>query len=206
MPYNNTGILQLQIPDTSDTPATSYVDKLYDDQLLSSSLAILDNWSGLMTGSCYSIFGPSSGSLADLLAGGNNDGFGMEYSRTDRVIQEVVCWVNNTGSGGVTAVDVLIQQGVVQPANFSSIFAAGASKPGISGGLGGTVQPAATLGNRGLPASFVSGSNTVWPKNTLLQVKMATAAGVGGASPGRASGLTVQVFWKPSGSAVPYGA
>lgn len=198
MSYPVSKVLGLQIPDTAAVPP-DYSDKVANDQALSSSIANLDLFGGLMTGSSYSIFGPSSGSLADLLAGANNDGFGAEYTRTDRVIQEVVAWVANTGSGGVTTVDVQIQQGSVQPANFSSIFTNNSLRPVISGGLGGA-QASLTIGPSGSSKTFVSGSNMVWAAGSLMRVLMTTAAGQVGASPSRATGLTVQVFWKPSAS------
>ena len=202
MSYPKTPVIGLQTPDNAGIPGArggDYADIVTNDQTLSSSLSNLDAFAGLMSASCYSIFGPSSGSLADLLAGGNNDGFGAEFTRTDRVIQEVVAWVANTGSGGVTTVDVLIQQGAVQPANFASIFQTNATRPCISGGLGGT-QAALTIGPSGSSKTFVSGSTMLWPAGTLMQVKMTTAAGASGASLSKASGLTVQVFWKPSAS------
>ena len=149
----------------------------------------VNEFAGLVTGS-FSLTFKTSGSSAGLL--GQNAGvIGAAYTREDNVIREVVAWAASSGSGGVTRIDVDIQQGVA--GNFSSIFSNSAFKPAVS----------SSLGNYGIArsASFVSGSDMVWRAGTLIRAQLETAAGVEAAS--AQSGLTVQVFYTPSGS---YGA
>lgn len=200
MPYQNTPVLQLQIPDTTDTPPTSFVDKLADDQQLSSSLQAIDTWAAAVTGSgFFSMFCPVTGSVLDFNISNGDAGSGFiggEYNRSiDRIIQEVVGFTSASGSNpaAVIRVDIQIQQGTVQPANFSSIFSNNAFKLAVSGS--NQNSPAKT-------STFVSGSTMVWPRGTVLRAVADASSGVA-AGLGAMRGLTVQVFWKPSGS---YGA
>lgn len=197
MAYPNTVVLQLPVPDTAGVP-TDYQDRLGNDQALSASHVVIDQFAAGMTGSaCYTIWAIATGSATDFQGlGGLNNILGLEFNRSqDRVIQEVVAYHIASGSGGVTTVDVLVQQGATQPANFSTVFksANNADKLALS----------SSAGNFGIArqAAFVSGSNMVWPKGTLLQAKILTTAG--GTGLNAETGLTVQIFWKPSGS---YGA
>lgn len=149
----------------------------------------VNEWAGDVTGSLSVLF-VTSGSATEKL-GAMAGELGSAYARVDHVIREVVCWAAASGSGGVSRVDVDVQQG---PAgNFSSIFSDNAFKPALS----------SSLGNYGLArgATFVSGSNMRWPAGTLIRAQLETAAGAGGLS--AQSGICVQVFYTPSGS---YGA
>ncbi len=47
-------------------------------------------------------------------------------------------------------------------------------------------------------SAMVSGSNTVWPAGSLMKCLFTTAAGAIGGSAQK--GITVQVYWSPSGS------
>lgn len=195
MSYPNTPVLDLQVTDTAADSPLDYSSRVNDDQQLSSSLAAIDTFAGNVTGSMGFTMFMLSGSVSDML--GDSGIIGSEYNRLcDRVIQEVIAWATTSGSGGVTTIDVLVQQGSVQPANFSTIY------------LGNNVyRPAvsSSLGNFGMSktgaSNFVSGSNMVWKKGSLLQAKLLTVAGAAGVSGQK--NLTVQIFWKPSGS---YGA
>lgn len=200
MPYPNTSVLQLGVPDEASAPKTSYVDTLTNDQLLSGSLVAVDQFAAAMTGSaCFTVFCPQTGSVLDLSIGGTDQAAGImgtEFNPLqDRVITNVVGWSSASGSNpaGVVRVDVLVQQGAVQPANFSSIFSNNTFKLAISGSSAN--GPVSTK-------TFVSGTNMVWPKGTLLQAKADATNGLG-AGLSAMRGVTVQIFWKPSGS---YGA
>lgn len=200
MSYPNTPVLGLQVPDTAGD-GLGYGDRLGDDQQLSSSLTAIDTFAGNMTGSaCFTMFCPASGSVMDLSPGGTDAAagvLGVEYNRScDRVIQEVVAFVAASGSNpaAVARVDVGIQQGTTFPANFGSIFTNAVFKPVISGSTGAYTPAKAS--------TFVSGTNTVWRAGTLLKANVDLASGIA-AGLGAMRGLTVQVFWKPTGS---YGA
>ncbi len=199
MSYPNTTVMQLPVPDKASSPVNSYVDRVSDDQLLSSSLVILDQFSAVVTGTLFSTFCPTTGSVLDLNIATNDNGAGFvgtEYNRSsDRVILEVVGFTSTSGSNpaGVVRCDVQVQQGAVQPANFSSIFSNNAFKLAVSGSAANGPVVART---------FVSGSNMVWPKGTLLKVVADATNGLQ-AGLNAMRGLSVQVFWKPSGS---YGA
>jgi hypothetical protein len=152
-----------------------------------------------MTGSaCFTIFAPITGSVMDISPGGTDQGagiLGMEYNRVgNRVLLEAVAYVSATGSNpnGVARVDIQVQQGPVQPANFSTVFLGNATKLAVSGSSG--LSPIKASG-----ASFVSGTNTIWPAGTLLLAKVDLASGIQ-AGLGAMRGLVVQLFWKPTGS------
>jgi len=170
----------------------SYEGELALESQLNSHRDKIDLWAGFTTASFYSLF-QVSGSTSDNL--GDAGGVGAEFNPTcDRVIQEVVAFAATSGSGGVTTIDCLVQQGV--GGNFSSIF----------GPLGGPSNAAmrvalsSSLGNYGIATShgFVSGTNMVWPRGTILKTQLTTAAGAAG--PNGQKGLIIQVRWTPSGS------
>ncbi len=154
----------------------------------------LDQFAANTTASLYSLF-QISGSTSDNL--GDAGGVGAEFNRSnDRILQEVVAFAVTSGSGGVTTIDVQVQN--PGGGTFSSIF----------GPLGGPANAAmqvalsSSLGNYGLARSgqtkMVSGSNMVWPKGTSMKGVLTTAAGAAGGSGQK--GLIIQVFWAPSGS------
>jgi hypothetical protein len=161
-------------------------------RIISGAFEAIDQFVGQVTGSAYfTAFILNTGSAADLQTSVGAGFVGAEYNRSqDRIITEVVAWAQNSGSGGVSTVDVLVQQGQVFPANFGSIFTNNALRPAVS----------SSLGNFGISKSstFVSGSNMVWKAGTLLQAKLLTAAV--GTGVNAQNGLTVQVYWKPSSS------
>lgn len=187
-------VLGIPRADLTDRDVRSYGAELDLETSININRLNTDQFAAFATGSMYSLF-QISGSTSDNL--GDAGGLGAEYNRAcDRVIQEVVAFAATSGSGGVSTIDVLVQQGV--GGNFSSIF----------GPLGGPTNNAmrvalsSSAGNYGLAKSgqsnMVSGSNMVWPKGTLLKCQLVTAAGAAGVSGQK--GLIVQVFWSPSGS------
>lgn len=160
---------------------------------LNSGRQSLDQFAANTTSSLYSLF-QVSGSTSDNL--GDAGGMGAEFNRSqDRVIQEIVAFAATSGSGGVTTIDVQVQ-GTAGAAAFTSIF----------GPVGGPANAAmrvalsSSLGNYGIARSngFTSGSNTVWPKGSIMRCLLTTAAGAAGISGQK--GLIIQVFWAPSGS------
>lgn len=198
MAYPPTKVLQLGVNDTASTPG-DYPDKVAQDQIESGNLATLDQSFASATGSygCSSFY--LSGSIIDNVTGGNAAaGFiGAEYNPLqDRIIRETVAFVAASGSNpaGFVQLDVQVQQGTVMPANFSSIYAGAANQPVISGSDG---KFAPKHGG-----AHVSGSNTLWKAGTILRVMGQTTSGLQGGL-GAMCGLTVNIFWKPTGS---YGA
>lgn len=143
----------------------------------------VNEFAGLVTGS-FSVLFETSGSAFDRVG----QDLGSAYTREDFVIREVVAWAATSGSGGVSRIDVDVQQG--PGGNFSSIYSNNAFKPALS----------SSLGNYGLARgnTFVSGSDMRWPAGTLIRAQLETAAGAAGLSGQNA--VTVQVFYTPSGS------
>lgn len=159
---------------------------LEEDRVSNVNCDIVDAFVGHVSASLSSLLCMSSGSASDNLDDGGV--IGAAYTPTNRIIREIVCWAHKSGSGGVSRIDVDIQQGV--GGNFSSIFTNNAFKPALS----------SSLGNFGLAraSTFVSGSNMVWPAGTLIRANLETAAGAAGLSGQK--GVTVDVRWVPSGS------
>ena len=163
------------------------------ENVLNGNRSQVDQFAAYTSASFYSMF-QVSGSTSDNL--GDAGGLGAEYNRgPDRIIQEVVAFAATSGSGGVSTIDVLVQ-GTPGGTTFTSIFGP------LGGPANNAMRPAvsASLGNYGLAKSsgFTSGSNTVWPRGSLLKCQLVTAAGAAG--PSGQKGLIVQVFWTPSGS------
>ena len=194
MPYPNTKVLQLGVPDTFSVQTNDKTSELANDQLVVTAHTTLDAFAGFTTASCcYSMFVVPTGSYGYLNSPGyigHQGVFGAEYARQDRTFVEAVAWAAASGSGGVSTIDV--QVGLV---NFQSVFASTASMLAVS----------ASLGNYGLSKSsaWVSGSNTRWPAGMLMRAQLLTA--VTAAGPSDQEVLTVQIFWKPSGSTIAYG-
>lgn len=154
---------------------------------LDNNLEKINEFAADLTGSMVTRFSVS-GAIVDRLS---DAGFiGASFTNTDRVITEVIAYAGTSGSGGVTRIDVQIQQGSVQPANFSSIFSNNAYKPALSSSIGNLIPVSGS--------TFVSGSNMLWRARSMLKVIADTAAGATGLS--GQDNVTVEVFWKPSGS------
>ncbi len=190
-PGTLTPILGLESPNLESVPP-HYTRDLDSDRCHGNNTAAVDKFAGGVTSSFYSLFWVSSS--FDGPVGGD---VGSEYTRSDRVIQQVVAYAAGSGSGGVTTIDVQVQQGPVAPSNFSSIF-------GTNGGAANAamkVALSASLGNYGVASSslFVSGSNMLWPAGTIIKTVFSTAAGAPLATSTQ-KGITIQVFWKPSGT------
>lgn len=181
----NTPVIDLEDEDTVTHPP-HYTTRVEEDRIVNANADKLDSWAGHCSASFATTLCMSSGSASDNM----DDGaiIGAAYSPTDRVIKEVICWAHKSGSGGVSRIDVDIQQGVA--GNFSSIFSNSAFKPALS----------SSLGNFGIARSstFVSGSNTVWPAGTIIRANLETAAGAAGLSGQK--GVTVEIRWTPSGT------
>lgn len=186
----NTPNLNLTPPQSPDGPK-NYVDQTEDYNNKVANQNKLDALVGHLSASSVTKFAMAgSGSALAALNGELSGVLGGAYSRDNRVIKEVVAWAIQSGSGGVSRVDVQVQ-GTPGAAAFTSIFSNNAFKPAIS----------ASLGNYGLAkaSTFNSGSNMVWPAGSLLRVKLDTAAGADTTEGGQA-GVTVEVFWAPSAS------
>ena len=197
MSLPRTPILGLAPGGTADE-AFAYANRVNFDNTLNSALLAIDAHVGNMTGSCYSIFCPVTGAVGDLSIGNAHQAagvLGQEYNRSGaRVIQEVVVYAAASGSNpnAVVRVDVQVQNAANDP-RYSSVFSNSTFKPAYSGSTGFGAAKSST---------FVSGSNQVWLPGTLMLVKADLASGQQ-AGLNAMAGLTVQVFWKPSGS---YGA
>lgn len=180
-----TPVISLESMNSAGVPPHPTRD-LEEDRVSNANANTIDAFMGHMSASFSSLLCMSSGSASDNLDDGGV--IGVAYSPTNRIIREVVCWAHKSGSGGVSRIDVDIQQGV--GGNFSSIFSNNAFKPALS----------SSLGNFGLArgTTFVSGSNMVWPAGTLIRANLETAAGAAGLSGQK--GVTVDIRWVPSGS------
>lgn len=187
-----TPVLGLNRAEVASTDIRSYPVAVELENALNLNRDEIDDFAGLVSGS-VTVFAPS-GSASDFL--GDGASLGAAFNRgPDRVIQEVVAFAATSGSGGVTTIDVRVQ-GTPGNASFTSIF----------GPVGGPANAAmhvalsSSLGNWGLARSsgFTSGSNTVWKAGSILRAVATTAAGAANASGQR--GVTVHVYWAPSGS------
>ncbi len=181
----NTPVIDLETQNIAQSPP-HYTKDLEEDRVNNANSTKLDVWAGEVSGSFSSLLCISSGSASDNLDDGGI--IGVAYTPFDRIIREVVCWAHKSGSGGVSRIDVDIQQG--PNGNFSSIFSNNAFKPALS----------SSLGNFGLAkaSTFVSGTNMVWPAGTLVRAHLETAAGAAGLSGQK--GVSVDIRWVPSGS------
>lgn len=165
-------------------------------RIISGALEQIDQFAGTMTGSAfYSTFCPVTGSVIDMSPGGSHQAagvMGLEYNRqSDRVVTEVVLMAAASGSNpaGVVRVDVQIQN-AANDSRYSSIFSNNAFKPAFSGSTGFGLALAST---------FVSGSNQVWKKGTVMKVIADLQGGIQ-TGLGAMSGLQAMVYWKPSAS------
>lgn len=177
MSYTPTNVLQLQVPDEASAPRNSYPDQLSNDQQLSSSLVALDQFAASVTGSMSSVVFVS-GNLAPF----KTQVVYAEIANTPRVISHVVAFAQNSGSGGVTSVDVELSSSA---AGFQTIFANDAARAKVS----------SSLGNYGIARSAAPVTAS-WNAGALMRVVLYSDT-VDQAS------LSVNVMWKPSGS---YGA
>lgn len=191
---SNTPVLQLTSSDWQSQNEQFYLERCLEDERNLSSLQQIDVFAGKVTGSFQTHFSaPGSGSNATVLLNSVLPAgyLGSAFSPIDRVITEVLAWAATSGSGGVTRIDVQVQQGSTQPANFASIFSNNAYKPALSSSLGSFYRVSAT--------NFVSGTNMVWAASSSLKVVLDTAAGDATGANGQ-HGINVVVRWKPSGS------
>lgn len=186
-------VLGLKRFEVATAPSLDYGTRLELEQSLNTMRDRVDLLLGMLTGSCYEEFVASSS--FDGIAGGA-DVYAEYNPGPARTLQEVIAWCGSSGSGGVTTIDIQIQQG--PGGNFASIF----------GPLGGPpnnamrVALSSSLGNYGLAkqgqSSFVSGTNMVWQPGTLMKCVFTTAAGAVGGS--AMKNIVTQVRWSPSGS------
>lgn len=191
---SNTPVLQLTSSEWGALNEPYYIERSIEDTKQLTNNQSIDDFAGRVTGSFEThLWSPGTGSNATiLLNSGLPAGYlGSAYSPIDRVITEVVAWAATSGSGGVTRLDVQIQQGAVQPANFSSIFSNNAFKPALSSSLGNFYRISAR--------TFISGTNMVWAASSSLKVILDTAAGDATGINGQ-HGINVVIRWKPSGS------
>ena len=160
---NYTSVLSLTGSELQRLNQQYYHERAAFDAAGDSTLGKIDAFAGKVTGSFQTHFAaPGSGSNATVLLNSILPlGYlGSAFSPIDRVITEVLAWAATSGSGGVTRVDVQVQQGSTQPANFSSIFSNNAYKPALSSSLGNFYRVSAT--------TFVSGTNMVWAASSSL--------------------------------------
>lgn len=164
---------------------TDYGSRVDNENATARNMTKIQTYAGHVTSSFCTTFAPS-GSVSDML--GDGAIIGASYTRINRVFNEVVAYAAKSGSGGVTEIDIQIQN---TPAGaFSSIFSSSLQRPCVSSSIGdfGAVYR----------RTFVSSS---WPVGCIMRAQLVSAAGAANASGQR--GLNVHVFWKPSGS---YGA
>ncbi len=191
---NYTSVLQLTGSELQNLNQQYFWERADHDAKLDSTLAAIDSWAGKVTASFETHFySPQSGSNANILLNSVLPAgyLGSAFSPINRVITEVIAWAATSGSGGVTRLDVQIQQGATQPANFSSIFSNNAFKPALSSSLGNFYRVSCS--------TFVSGANMVWTASSSLKVILDTAAGDATGINGQHN-INVVIKWKPSGS------
>jgi hypothetical protein len=190
----NTPVLGLTRAEVTLNPFNSYQAQVDLETQINDWRTKFDTVVGMLTASCYCDFVASSS--FDGIAGGS-DVYAEHNPGPNRIIQEVVCYAGQSGSGGVTTVDCQVQ-GTPGSTTFTSIF----------GPLGGPANAAmrvalsASAGNYGLAKSgqtlMTSGSNTIWPAGSLLKILFTTAAGAVGGS--AMKNIVTYVRWSPSGS------
>ena len=147
---------------------------------LSPVLPAYDAFVGAVTGSSETIFRLQSDSYSNATRD-----IGADKPGYARVITGVSCFAELSGSGGVTTVDVLMQDagGV-----FNSIFSgSNTQRPAVSASIGNYVVVSKT--------SFLTSS---WPAGQILRANLLNAAG--DATTGAQKGLSCIVYWRPSGS------
>jgi hypothetical protein len=184
-----TPVLQLTSSDWQSQNENYYIERSLEDARNLSSLQQIDDFAGDVTASFSTQVSTalSGANVSQIVTNSILGGYlGSAYAAQDRVIKEVVAWAAKSGSGGVTRIDVQIQNG-----SFASIFSNNAFKPAVSSSLGDYGASKST--------TFVSGSNMVWRAGTMIKILADTAAGDATALNGQ-YGLNVAVFWKPSGS------
>lgn len=146
---------------------------------------VLNGWRDALTGSLCETF-QISGSISDnigLYIGGPryNDG-------CDKIITSVTVQCLNSGSGGVTRIDVRKTNGSSLSAD-KSIFSNAVFKAILSSSAGDF--------GVGRTTTFVAASAS-WLRGETIACPVEAAAGAAGVS--AQTGVTVRVWWKPSGS------
>lgn len=176
-------VLPFQYPDTA-TNQPSYTNRLAEDQALSSSIQVIDGFAGLVTGSFFEMF-YCSGAVSNHLGGVFPEPYGgIAHANTDRVITGVFAMMVNSGSGGVTQIDVRCGGSSALSSSTTSIFPNNAAKVILSSSVGafGAVR-----------ATSFKNSPQIWSAGTWLMPVVDTAALL-------QSDVSVVVYWKPSGS------
>lgn len=173
-------VLGLEQVDTASTSVGDYNNRLEEDRATNANRDKVDTWVGSATASFVTAF-YQSGTFAAKLGefyGGliYNDG-------GPKTITKVLAFQRNSGSGGVTRIDVRKKAGV--PATTDTLFSNNVFKCIVS----------ASHGNLGVrsTSTFVAGSSS-WAPGEFIGVVLETA------TDGPASDLTIQVHWKPSAS------
>lgn len=178
MPTNpGSPVLDLEPVDVA-TQGLAYTERLDLDNTINGNFDAVDAFSGQLTAS-YSTTFKTSGVMSTLLT----SDIGSAYADYNRVIVGVKAWAANSGSGGVTRINVLRQQDGVGGA-LVSIYSNNAFKCALSGGSAHASYKVFSGGTM---------SGTLWPAGTVLVVRPETAADL-------MSDVTVQVNWKPSGT------
>jgi hypothetical protein len=165
----------------------AYTARLDADTNLDASLSKVDVFAGSLTGSLVSVFSLGSSSVSDFLASSTpvTGVMGAEYTRVPMIFQEIVAFAAQSGSGGVTRIDVRVPD---SNGTFNSIFGNNAFKLALS----------SSAGNYGVARASTFRTSS-WSAYTVAQVVVETAAGAAGGGSGQ-YGLFVHVFAKPSGS------
>lgn len=157
-----------------------YADNVERERINTANISKLDQYASSLSASLFTMF-CISGSTSDMLASDNY--VGSEYNRVAKTLLEVVAWAQTSGSGGVTRVDVQLQE--PGSLTWNSIFSDAALKPAVSSSLGDFGTSRATV--------FTTSS---WAPGCMMRCKLDTAAGAPGISGQK--GLTVQIFYKLS--------
>jgi hypothetical protein len=167
-----------QLADPGNDPRSSGAKENFD-AAMNTLLGLIDTFAGQVTGSYVTRFTTASGSVPNNLVGGD---MGSSYTRSPRVLQEVIAYAPQTGAlpTAFTQIDIQMQDGA---GVFNSIFSANNLKPCVT----------ASLGNYAINkvAVFRTGS---WPAGRLVR------AVVDASNAGTGSFIVCELFWKPSGS------
>lgn len=176
----NSPILGLEDQNYQGVVPGGYPERVEIDRVANQNKTSIDRLVGQVTSS-FSTNVNVSGNIADHIG----QPLAAAFTRAPRIITQVVAFASTSGSGGVTELDVQIS---ASNGGFISIFGNAAQRANIS----------SSLGDYGLARSAVTGA--LWPANARMRVVAISAAGAAGVAASAQNNVTVEVFWKPSGS------
>lgn len=177
----NTPILNLEEVNSAGVPA-HYTRDLEDDRVENGNIDKIDDWAGSVSGAfCETFF--VSGALASHV--GEPYGGIRFNSGGPKTIVRVNAIQANSGSGGVTRVDVRKAPNGSFPAVSYSLFSNNVFKAILSASAGRYTAAQTTTFAAGSSSWDPGQTLTVWPDSV---------------TDGPSSDLTVQVWWRPSAS------